>query len=90
MVRNLMKNGYPVSIYTRRKAKVEDIIAEGAVWCDTIGKCAEGCGCGHHDGGISRDVEEVYFGEGAILNSVKSGAYVIDMTTTSPSFQAYL
>lgn len=84
MVRNLMKNGYPVSIYTRRKAKVEDIIAEGAAWCDTIGKCAEDADVVITMVGYPKDVEEVYFGEGAILDSVKSGAYVIDMTTTSP------
>ena len=30
MVRNLMKVGYPVAIYSRKKAKVEDVIAEGA------------------------------------------------------------
>ena len=84
MVRNLMKNGYPVSIYTRRKAKVEDIIAEGAIWCDTIGKCAEDADVVITMVGYPKDVEEVYFGEGAILDSAKSGAYVIDMTTTSP------
>ena len=36
MVRNLMKAGYEVSIYTRTKSKVEDVIAEGAVWCDVL------------------------------------------------------
>ena len=35
MVRNLRKAGYEVAIYTRTKAKAEDVIAEGAVWCDT-------------------------------------------------------
>ena len=32
MVRNLMKAGFEVAIYTRTKAKVEDVIAEGAIW----------------------------------------------------------
>ena len=31
MVRNLMKAGYELSIYTRTKDKVQDIIEEGAV-----------------------------------------------------------
>ena len=34
--------------------------------------------------GFPKDVEEVYFGENGILNAAKNGAYVIDMTTTSP------
>lgn len=32
MVRNLMKEGFEVAIYTRNKAKVEDVISEGAIW----------------------------------------------------------
>ena len=32
MVRNLMKAGFEVSIYARTKAKVEDVLQEGALW----------------------------------------------------------
>lgn len=39
MVRNLMKAGYELSIYTRTKEKVLDIIEEGAAWCDTVAQC---------------------------------------------------
>lgn len=42
MVRNLRKAGYEVAIYTRTKAKAQDVIAEGAVWCDTAAECAKG------------------------------------------------
>jgi DNA-binding Lrp family transcriptional regulator len=34
--------------------------------------------------GYPKDVEEVYFGEGGILKNAPTGAYVIDMTTSSP------
>ena len=34
--------------------------------------------------GFPVDVEEVYFDKGNILDSAKEGAYLIDMTTTSP------
>ena len=40
MVRNLMKAGFEVAVYTRTKAKIEDVISEGAIWCDTIKECA--------------------------------------------------
>ena len=40
MVRNLMKKGYEVSIYTRTKEKVLDVINEGAKWCDDVKSCA--------------------------------------------------
>lgn len=35
--------------------------------------------------GYPKDVEEVYFGEDAIFAHARKGAYVIDMTTTSPT-----
>ena len=41
MVRNLMKKGFPVSIYTRTKSKVLDVIEEGAVWCDDVKTCVQ-------------------------------------------------
>ena len=40
MVRNLMKAGYEVAIYTRTRSKVEEIISVGAVWCKSAGECA--------------------------------------------------
>ena len=36
MVRNLMKAGYSLTIYSRTKSKCEDVIAEGAIWADTV------------------------------------------------------
>lgn len=84
MVRNLMKNGYEVSIYTRTKAKVLDVIEEGAHWCEDIKTCVDGSSVIITMVGYPKDVEEVYFGAEGILENAKKGTYVIDMTTTSP------
>ncbi len=84
MVRNLRKAGYEVAVYTRTKAKAEDVIAEGAVWCDTAAECAKGRDAVITIVGYPRDVEEVYFGENGIIANADPGTYVIDMTTTSP------
>lgn len=84
MVRNLRKAGYEVAIYTRTKAKAEDVIAEGAVWCDTVAECAKGRDAVITIVGYPKDVEEVYFGENGIIVNADPGTYVIDMTTTSP------
>ena len=84
MVRNLRKAGYEVSIYTRTKAKVEDVIAEGARWCDTVAECAKGQDVVITIVGYPKDVEEVYFGESGIIANADKGTYLIDMTTTSP------
>ena len=42
MVRNLMKAGFDVAIYTRTKSKVEDVICEGAAWRDSVKECGRG------------------------------------------------
>ena len=84
MVRNLRKAGYEVAIYTRTKAKAEDVIAEGAVWCDTAAECAKGRDVVITIMGYPKDVEEVYFGDNGIIANADPGTYVIDMTTTSP------
>lgn len=84
MVRNLMKAGFQVSIYTRTKAKAEDVISEGAVWCSTVKECAKDQDVVITIVGYPKDVEEVYFGEDGIIANAKKGAYLIDMTTSSP------
>lgn len=84
MVRNLMKAGYEVHIYARTKAKVEDVISEGAVFHDSIAECVKDRDAVITIVGFPQDVEEVYFDSGNILDSAAPGAYLIDMTTTSP------
>ena len=84
MVRNLMKAGYEVSIYTRTKSKVEDVIGEGALWCDSVAECVKGQEAVLTIVGYPKDVEEVYFGDNGIIANADAGAYIIDMTTTSP------
>ncbi|RBQ31563.1 oxidoreductase [Arcobacter sp. FW59] len=85
MVSNLLKKGFEVSIYARNKQKVEDVIKEGAIFCESIKECL-----GNKDAvitivGYPKDVEEVYFSQDGVINSASKGAYLIDMTTTTPS-----
>ena len=84
MVRNLMKAGYELHIYARTRSKVEDVIGEGAVFHDTIAECVKDRDAVITIVGFPQDVEEVYFDSGNILDSASPGAYLIDMTTTSP------
>lgn len=84
MARNLMKAGYELTVYTRTKAKAEDLIGEGAQWKDTIAECVKGQDAVITMVGYPKDVEEVYFSEEGILANASKGTYLIDMTTTSP------
>ena len=85
MVRNLMKAGYSLHICARNEEKVQDVIAEGAIYYSSIGDCVKDVDAVITIVGFPNDVEEVYFGAGNILDTAKAGAYLIDMTTTSPT-----
>jgi 3-hydroxyisobutyrate dehydrogenase len=84
MARHLMQGGYAMHIYTRTKAKADDIIAEGAIWEDSVAALASKCDVIFTIVGFPPDVEEVYFGEQGILANMKTGGYVVDMTTSRP------
>ncbi|MEV9593990.1 NAD(P)-dependent oxidoreductase [Aliarcobacter butzleri] len=85
MVSNLLKNGFEVSIYARNKAKVEDSIKEGAVFCETIKECVQNKDAVITIVGYPKDVEEVYLSQEGIINSASQNSYLIDMTTTTPT-----
>ncbi|MCT7911218.1 NAD(P)-dependent oxidoreductase [Arcobacter lacus] len=84
MVSNLLKNGFEVSIYARNKAKVEDSIKEGAIFCESIKECVQNKDAIITIVGYPKDVEEVYLSQEGIINSASQNSYLIDMTTTTP------
>ncbi len=84
MVANLLKNGFEVFVYTRTREKAAPAITAGAVWAENIGQCVRSADAVISIVGFPRDVEEVYFAPGAILDSARPGTPLIDMTTTSP------
>jgi 3-hydroxyisobutyrate dehydrogenase len=60
-------------------------VERGATWCDSPAEAAESAEAVFTIVGYPRDVEEIYVGEGGILDSCDSGAVVVDMTTSEPS-----
>lgn len=84
MVRNLLKNGFNVSVYNRTKAKAEALKADGAVVCDSIKECVQNKDAVITIIGYPKDIEEVYFSDNGILAHAPQSAYLIDMTTSSP------
>ncbi|HEY6902225.1 MAG TPA: NAD(P)-dependent oxidoreductase [Puia sp.] len=85
MVGHLLKVGYKVNIYTRSRAKAEDLLAQGCTWYDTPAALAAGSDWVVTMIGSPKDVEECYFGETGVLAGVRPGMILVDMTTTKPS-----
>ena len=60
MIRNLLKAGFPVNIYTRTKSKAEALIAEGCQWFESPSDVAAASDVVISIVGYPKDVEEVY------------------------------
>ncbi len=90
MARNLMRAGFELHIWARHKEKVEDIIAEGACFHPDIARAVASCEAVITIVGFPADVEEVYLAPGNIMDSAAPGAYLIDMTTSSPALAVKL
>ncbi len=85
MVFNLLKKGYSVDFYARHKERTLDVIEAGAVFHDNIRDAVCRSDVVITMVGGPKDVESLYYQDGGILESVKEGTYLIDMTSSSPS-----
>ncbi|MFC5449416.1 NAD(P)-dependent oxidoreductase [Paenibacillus aestuarii] len=85
MVRNLMKAGHELHVYSRTKSKADELIVEGAIWHDSPAELAHTVQVVISIVGYPHDVEELYLGDNGIVANAKPGTYLIDMTTSSPS-----
>lgn len=85
IARHLLAAGYPVKVYTRTKAKADELLAQGATWAQTPKEIAEAANVIFTMVGLPSDVEEVYFGENGLISNANIDTYLIDMTTSTPS-----
>lgn len=86
MAGHLVKNGYSVSAYSRRMEKLLPLAKEyGLTPCETVSGAVSGADAVFVMVGYPKDVEEVFLGKSGILENVRPGTLVIDMTTSSPA-----
>lgn len=84
MALHLAQAGYEVTAYNRTHSKALEL-QESVRVVDNIIDCVKEADLVFTIVGFPQDVREVYFKEDGILNHVKEGAIVIDMTTSSPA-----
>lgn len=85
MVKNLSHAGYPITIYTRTKSKVADMINDKITWADSIKECIQDKDVIMTMVGYPSDVQDVYYGDNGIFHHAKKNAILIDFTTSSPA-----
>lgn len=85
MCRHLLKKGYPLSVHNRTREKADDLCREGASWFDTPGEVASRSDVLFTMVGVPTDLEAVVLGKEGVLERIRPGSVIVDMTTSEPS-----
>ena len=84
MARNLLKAGFEVAAYNRTISKAEALAKEGAKKANSSRELAKECPVVITIVSNTQDVEEVILDERGVIEGIKPGSVVIDMSTISP------
>ena len=85
MAKNLMDAGYELVVHNRSPEKAEELAEEGdATAAESPREVAEACDVVITMLPDSPDVEAVVAGEGGVLEGIRDGALLVDMSTISP------
>lgn len=84
MAGHLVKAGYDVTVFNRSKERALPLLDAGCSWAETVAAAVYDADVVITMVGYPTDVEDIYLSKDGILESAKDGAYLIDMTTSSP------
>lgn len=85
MCLHLIKKHYKAIVNNRTKRKAKQLIENGAKWAQSPKVVAENADVIFTIVGFPRDVRQVYLGKDGIIEGLKKGSVLVDMTTTEPS-----
>ncbi|MGW8377085.1 2-hydroxy-3-oxopropionate reductase [Streptomyces sp. ODS28] len=84
MARNLVKAGYDVTAFNRDQAKVEAFVKDGGKGAGSITEAVKDANVVITMVPASPQVEEVVLGEDGVLDHIKPGGLIIDMSSITP------
>lgn len=85
MARNLLRKGFPVTVFNRTRAKAEALVADGARVAGSAAEAAAAADVVITNVPDTPDVERALAGPDGVLETLRAGAVVIDHSTISPS-----
>jgi len=85
MALNLLKVGYPLTVWNRTRSKADELLTMGASWSDSPKEVAEKSDVMITMVTDSPDVEEVVLGPQGVIQGAHTGLILIDMSTISPT-----
>ena len=84
MAKNLIKAGFPLTVHNRSRAKVDELVKEGAAAANSPAEVASSADIVITMLPNSPDVELVALGANGLKSGAKSGQLFIDMSTINP------
>jgi len=84
MVRNLLKAGYPVTVWNRTAERADEFVALGAKGAATPSDAAASADIVMSCVSDTPDVEAVLLGENGAIHGARAGMIFIDLSTISP------
>lgn len=81
---HLLDAGYSLTVYNRTKEKAEPLLQRGAVWASSVEEAARRADVVFTMLGYPKDVEDVYLSTNGLLSVAHKGAWLVDLTTSSP------
>jgi 3-hydroxyisobutyrate dehydrogenase len=85
MAANVLKAGFPLSVWNRTRERTDSLAAAGATVAATPAELAMGCDMIITCVSDTPDVQTVILGEQGVIHGVRPGSLVIDMSTISPA-----
>ncbi len=85
MAGNLIKAGHDVTVWNRTPDRCADLVARGAKQAATPAEAVDGAEVIMYCLSDDAAVEDLVWGAGGLLDAVKAGQIVVDMTTLHPS-----
>ena len=90
MAGHILKAGYPLTVYNRTFSKTEQLASEGANVADNPAEVVSQSEVIITIVSDSPDVEDVVAGSNGVIEGIKSGSVVVDMSTISPQMERNL
>src|SRR5579884_3030696 len=85
MCLNLLKAGFPLTVYARRPEAAREVVEAGATLAESSRAVAEASDVVITIVPDSPEVEEVVLGPNGVLDGVRAGMAVVDMSTIAPA-----
>ena len=81
---HILDAGYDLTVYNRTRSKADALVARGAHWAASPAEAAADADVVFTMLGYPTDVEDVYLATDGLVRAAKKGAWLVDLTTSSP------